>query len=182
MDSFLQQFIFGILGFFLIEVWVVVCSIFLNKKGSLDKEQHSLIIKPAYTDYFSSVFLIYVPIILLFFNVFDDLGYWALALSIIITGILISMAIFYGAVTYYFSNDGVKAYRNWDKKTTLISFADILHIEPSPYNRRGRFYRIRFFDLVKKRNRTILVREESHSNDKVLQEYFELNGVMYIRK
>lgn len=182
MDSFKQQVAFGVLGLFLVEGWVVVCLMLFDKKSFFDKEQNTLIIKPSYADYFWYGFLMYVPIVLLFFNVFDDTGYWALALSIIITGILISMTIFYGVITYYFSNDGVKAYRNWDKKITIISFADILHIEPSPYNRRGRFYRIRFFDSVKKRNRTIRVREESHSNDKVLQEYFELNGVMYIRK
>lgn len=182
MDSFKQQVVFGILGLFLVEGWVVFCSIFLNKKSSLDNGEHTLIIKPAYTDYFSYAFLMYVPIVLLFFNVIDDSGYWALASSIIVTGILISVAIFYGVITYYFTNDGVKTYRNWDKKVTLIGFADILHIQPSPYSRGGKFYRIRFFDTGKKRNRTIKVREESHSNDKILQEYFELNGVMYIRK
>lgn len=181
MDSFKQQVVFCILGLFLVEGWVVVCSILFDKKSFLDKEQNTLIIKPSYADYFWYGFLFYIMSLMIVVYLVEYIEYLNIVLAVFLSVFINSFIMFYSTVTYYFTDEGVKAYRNWDKKITSIKFNDILHVEPL-FARERRYYRIRFFDIVKKRNRTIKVREESHSNDKILQEYFELNGVMYIRK
>lgn len=181
MESFKQQFVFGIIGLFLVEGWVVVCSMLFDKKSFLDKEQNTLIIKPSYADYFWYGFLFYIISIMIVVYLIEYTEYLNIVLAVLLSVLVNSLIMFYSTITYYFTDEGVKAYRNWDKKIRTIKFNDILHVEPL-FAREGRYYRIRFFDAVKKRNRTIRVREGLHSYDKILQEYFELNGVMYIRK
>lgn len=173
-----------ILGAFILNaLWALGAMLIFDKKNHLDEAENGFIIKPYYPDYFRNLLTIFF---------LSYLGSFLITHSFLI---LISIATLFSIITltlvirrvtvsYYLTNNGIWIYKHWSKKTKVVEFNDIINVKRIVWmwgEDRRNVYRIRYFDKLTNKNKKVIINTLLVGREVEFQEYFEQNGVIYIK-
>ncbi len=169
-----------IIGAFILNaLWALGAMLMFDKKNHLDNGDNRFVIKPYYPDYFRNLFAIFVLSYLASFLITHNFPI-LISIATLFSITILSLVIKRITVSYYLTNNGIWVYKHWGKRTAIIEFNSIINVKKIT-NRRRNVYHIRYSDKLTNKSKRVIINTMQVGEEVEFQNYFEMNGVMYIR-